>query len=483
MINRNSNSLSVLLFSIGLILCFVYFFLPITSFSTVLFDVGTVVVAVCIWLFFRHSQKSVLKDYWLKPSNLFVNFQFLLDYRLGLKDDLSNHIIYPMVLNQCFLLGLVGFVAFTAGYLRTTSLKSELGDGNRYERVSRLVKNIRVPVIILHLLSFVAFLITIDFEAFLSGESYAESTATYAHIEKLLGTLNVLVVICAAVKASVNGSLKTYFSSFSWISLVVLGAYMILRLISGDRGPFVYTTILLFYGYAYVTRKQYRLIPTILVLTVGAMSMSVIGIARSLDLSQGFIERVGDAGKVFSSSGRFADKSVSPMTEELGFSFVVNQTDVNAIEVEKNQLHPGTYLLISLLNGIPMVPGLITRLFHISYEDFSSTGFANVHFFGYEERTWSIGTTIVGDFYLQFSVFGVFLGLFLTGLLMKLIDLTLYKKDRSTISFLLLLFTLAYSSKALYLPRSLLLGEMSTFIMALIIVLLLRVLVPKRIEL
>ena len=438
-----------------------------------------VFILVCIFAFFRISQHSSLNGYWLKPSNFFllaylaVNFQYLFDYQIGLKDNASANIFHPEVLNHCFLLGLVGLLAFTAGYLRLNSVVKNKRIG--YKHSLQMSDSIRVPIVVVHVLTFALFLYVIDLSSFLSGESYSESMATYAHIEKLLGALNVVIVYYAATNAKNDGSFRVYLSSFPWISLVIIIVYMLLRLVSGDRGPFVYTALLLFYGYAYVGRKKWKLLPTVIVLAVAAASMSVIGIARQMDFGQSILSRVDAASEAFATSGRFAnDRSFSPLTEELGFSFVVNQTDVYAIEVEKESLHPGSYLLISLLNGIPFAPGLITRAFHLSYEDFSSTGFANVHFFNTPERTWSIGTTIVGDFYLQFSIWGVLIGLFIAGLMMKEIDLAIYSRRKEEMSWSMLLFALVFSSKCLYIPRSLLLGEFSTFIMAFLVLYVMR---------
>ena len=478
--------LSRFLFVLGFIGSLLFAITPPKAFSKELFDVGFVIILLCVFIFFRFSQRSSLNGYWLKPSNLFllaflaVNFQYLLDFRLGLKTSGSSDILHTSVLNHCYLLGLVGLLAFVSGYLRSFSEERKRKRSKENGVGLQISDSVRFPITLLHAMVFGVFLYSIDMSSFLSGESYGESMATYAHVEKLLGAVNVAVVLCAAIKTKEGGSVKSYLASFPIVSLIIIGAYMLLRLISGDRGPFVYTALLLFYGFAFVNRKRYKLITTILILLIGASSMAVVGIARSMDLSKGFLSRVSDASDAFASRGRFGDRSISPLTDELGFSFVVNQTDVYAIEVEGESLHPGSYLAISMLSGIPFAPGLLTRAFHLSYEDFSSTGFANVHYFHSLDRTWSIGTTIVGDFYLQFNVWGVLLGLFLAGMIMKEIDLALYVRDKKRISVALLLFALAYSSKCLYIPRSLLFGELATFIMAFLIVYALTFLFTRR---
>ena len=70
---------------IGLLLCLLFYMIPIGAFSNKLFDTGSIIVVLCVIVFFRYSQRTDLRDNWLKPSNLFlisfliVNFQFLLD--------------------------------------------------------------------------------------------------------------------------------------------------------------------------------------------------------------------------------------------------------------------------------------------------------------------------------------------------------------------------------------------------------------------
>jgi hypothetical protein len=435
-------------------------------------------------LFFFSTRNSSLKGFWFKPSNLFiiaylaVNFQYLLDYRLGLKDSFSMSILHVEVLNHCFVLGCVGLIAFISGYIGTSDLNKASSFGQSSNKLSsKPLDTIKFPLILLHVLTFIAFIYLIDIDTFLSGDIYGEADVSFTHIEKLLNVLNVLTVLYAIKQTRAGSSLGAYLHSFPFLSIIVILSYILLRLVSGDRGPFLYTLLLVFYGYAFVSRKKYHFWKTFLILVVGAVIMSVVGIARKMDLNESFLSRFNAASQAFADRGRFVqERSVSPLTDELGLSFLVNQTDVYAVEVQGEHLHPGSYLAISMLNGIPFVPGLLIKFFHLSYEDFSSTGFANVHYFEGIERTSSIGTTIVGDFYLQFSVFGVLIGLFITGIMMKKIDLFIYSKDRDSVSTFLLLFALIFASRCVYIPRSLLLGEVSTLILSVIVLFVLRLL-------
>lgn len=440
-----------------------------------LFDFGSIIVVIGVLIFIYYSQQSSLKDYWFKPSNLFliaylvVNFQFLLDYRLGLKNNFSFYIIFPNVLNHCFILAIIGLLAFVGGYICSFN-------GEYVEPIREKPKYSAwtIPVVLIHLAVFAIFLYTIDIGAFLTGTDYGSETSIYSHLEKLLTSINAVLVTLVVTRYEGDGSIRSYISSFPIVSLVTIGLYMLLRLFSGDRGPFIYTAILLFYGYLYVSRKKIKLVTTVIILGIGMFVMSIVGIARSLDKTNDFISRMTSAAEDFSVEGRFSSlesQTVLPLTEELGLSFLVNQTDVQAIEVEGEKFHPGSYFLISIANGIPFVPGLIRKIFNVSHENFSSTGFANSHFFRNKEATWSIGTTIVGDFYLQFGTLGVLLGLFISGWFMKFLDVFLLVRERRYDNMYILLFVLLFSSTSVYIPRSLLLGELPIFVLGAIIIL------------
>ena len=453
--------------------------IPIGAFSNKLFDTGSIIVVLCVIVFFRYSQRTDLRDNWLKPSNLFlisfliVNFQFLLDYRLGIKSDFSFYILYPTVLNHCFILAVIGLLAFVGGYIGSFN-----GDNNLVDYKKPDYSNMIIPLVLIHLVVFAAFVYTIDISSFLTGNDYGSELKTYTHLEKLLTAINALVVVLVVCRYDGNGSFRSFISSFPVLSLIIIVIYMILRLLSGDRGPFVFLAILLFYGYIYISRKKFKLITTIVVLVLGFFIMSLVGIARSLDVTNDFLSRMSSSAEVFSTEGRFSSldsRTVMPLTEELGLSFLVNQTDVHAIEIEGEPFHPGSYFLISVANGVPFMPGLIGKVFHISYEDFSSTGFANSHFFKDREATWSIGTTIIGDFYLQFSSLGVLIGLFIVGCLMKYLDMFLFVRRQRVDNMYLVFIVLLFASTSIYMPRSLLLGELPRFVIGAIIIFLLSI--------
>lgn len=476
---RNNRLLLVALSVICIVITITYYLLPKGTLSNTLFDICLVVLILITAIFFVLSQKSFLRGYWLKPSNLFciayiaVNFQYLVDYRLGLKDNSSNYILYPEVLNSCALLGLLGFAAFVIGYfsIRQTSRINEDNKSN-----TRISQTEFFLITILQALVFVAFLLTIDVEAFMTGTIYGDETAVASPFEGPLYAVNSLAILQAAIRCdrSRKETIKTFLASFNVVSLVIIVAYMVLRLFSGDRGPVIYSLLLLFYAYSYAFRKKITIGATLVVLLVAMVGVSVVGIARNMDKGGSFIHRISRAYIVFTENGRFREKTIFPPTEELGFSFVVNQTDVYAVEYEGEDFNYGRYSAISVANCIPFVPRLIRRSLGVQLKDFSSTGFANYHYFGGSSYGWSIGTSVIGDSFLQFGALGVLLGLLLAGMLLALLDVVIYTRSKSSVGIYLLLFALLFSAKAIYIPRSHLLAEGQTFVQAAIILFVIR---------
>lgn len=470
---------------LGAVLLFftIYYFVGVkqSPFNIILFDACSVCVVAAVSIFLSHSQKGGGKGYWLKPSYLFVlgylavNFQYLLDLRLGLKTLASRRFLYPDIFNHCLVLGVIGLLAFVIGYsYRPLPLRVETDDYNSSSAIGTR-KSVPVLLQVLHLLVFAWFLFSADINSIVSGASYDQSAvsgpSTATRAESLLFVMNALVILFASMRSIGKEKFSAFIAYFPFLSLAIIVVYLFIRLVSGDRGPFIYTSLLIIFGYLFASRKKIKLGIVAVALLGATLLMSLIGIARSLDVTIPFVERITGAADQFSTEGRFAleDGSVFNLTDELGISFIANQVDVEAIEVKNEPYHYFAYPVYGLLSGIPFVPGIIQGTFGVTSDQFSSSGYADYQFFGGYDRTYGIGTTILGDFYLSFGVFGVILGLFLTGLFLRFLDVTIFIRDRKNITYTLLLLVLLFASKTIYMPRATLYVEIPRFVWGVII--------------
>lgn len=454
------------------------------AFSFSLFDVTLVCNLFSIVVYVYYSQRYIKN--WTKPSHLFalsfliVNFQLLIDCRIGLRS--ADSFLYPHTLNLCVILGTIGFSAFVSGFLFYKSYK------NRTLSIIKEQKRIDNSILaVLQIVFFAGFILTAKVSDLVTGSAYSggierESSAA-DYFEALLFICNVLLV---ANIVNSNTNFKGFFSYVSTIplpNLLIIAIYLVLRLLSGDRGPFIYTILLFFFGYLYATRKHIKFSYVLLSFFAGSIFVSIVGIARGLDTKLSFSERMSNASVTFSEEGRNGEdmKSFFEPTSELAGSLHVSQIVLNECEQHNRPILYGKNILSQFLNCIPFVSRLLNEM-GIKARDVNSSAFANYYYLG-EFRTWGVGTNIIADFYLAFGVFGVFLGMFIVGYFFNYLDHILFKEEKGDISIYALSMALIFSAHSIYIPRSTFFGEVKGVIWAFAIIYVLRVLGAKKSDL
>lgn len=477
--NVSKSIISILLVT----LLMIYYLISMSPFSSLLFDVGIIFFVIGLLIFFKYTKKNKLSDCWLKPSNIFlvgyfaVNLQYLLDYRLGLKSDESTLITEPQTLNYCLVIGVAGFLAFVLGYIW-----KNISVYNSKEDNASLHHLVIPPFFILfHFVMFVLFLLTINISDFLLGSAFVDEE-NQSPFEGLFFLATMLLVLFISRQEILRESFISYLKLFPKISLIIIVFYMILRMFSGDRGPMIYTGLLLLYGYIAASKKRWRLSFVLPLLIVSSLFVSLIGMARTGNLNESFFDRIMNSYTSYTTDGRFGEsgeKSVLSATEELGFSFMVNQTDVKAIEEDGLSFHYGMYQIYSLLVAIPYMPSFLAETLKIPEENLSSVGFANKHFFQNEVSTWSLGTTLVGDFYLELGIIGVIIGLFFCGKLFRFIDQSIFIASSSSINIYLFFIALHFASQAIYMPRSVMFLNLQKVLLGFILIFLYQKIIAK----
>ena len=205
----------------------IFYFLGLepSSFNPVLFDICGVCIIASVISFVIASQKGGGKGFWLKPSYLFVlgflavNFQYLLDFRLGFKTLASRRFLYPDILNHCLVLGVIGLLAFVIGYsYRPLPARVENSNGYASSQGAITRKTVPVALQILHILVFAWFLFSSDLNSIVSGADYDQSIVNgpnaSTRAESFLYVTNSLIILFASMK-SIG---KEKFSSFKIIS-------------------------------------------------------------------------------------------------------------------------------------------------------------------------------------------------------------------------------------------------------------------------
>jgi len=299
------------------------------------------------------------------------------------------------------------------------------------------------------------------------GSDFVKGSSNAGYYEYLLQSVNVAILIYSIKSHPRVNSLREFIGIIPPVSAVLIGVYILLRIPSGDRGPFIVTLFALFYSYMYSTKKAVRLWLLLIALLVGAYTVSLIGMARQYDLKISFKDRMSDASNTFSTGGRFAaSRSVFAPTQELAFSFTAYQCMVSGIEDKGDDYRYGKYQAVEIMNSVPFGPSLVQHTLGITGPESASGTYATYEYLG-PNPSWGLGSCVIGDFYMDFGIIGVFLCMLLVGLAYRKIDSYLFLSQAA--SNAVLAFVFIYATRAINVARGTFLGELRGVILIIII--------------
>ena len=426
------------------------------------FYFGGLLVLFILFFVKEYKNDSLLFTSWVKPSNIFllsfviVNFQVIistwLEYEtIGTYLETSK---YSGYISKVLYLGLVGMIFYLYGYSYTNK---------SYKPIRQNYKIIHLNIHVWALLSlaaFVLFVINIDLVSFLTGMDYEGSgasdreTTPFAIWETLFDTFMTLTVASNTElilsKDGKRRSLLRYLFSFPFYFLISVVLYIALRLVSGDRGPVMYTSLLFFYSYLLVSKKRIRLGIVMLFVLIGAFGMTLLNSVRGYrNPNENFIEKV---------SRGFSDmederevKSISPFSYELSKSVNCNFIAVHDIDENITEYKFGLYNLCEILSAVPVMNRITTSLFNLDLYRTATSEYVTISFFG-KNYLFGLGTTVITDFYLDFGLLGIIIGMFVVGVVYRRVDENLVYG--SIPSFFAMVFFLKYASMSVYIPRA-----------------------------
>lgn len=444
----------------------IFFFLRTES----TYDIGAVKIcllfvmcSVAIYLY--GQQHSMYQGFWNKPSNilllglLILNFQYLIDLVFGLKT-FSDFIRPNAVIYSCYL-STLGTLAYLVGASRPRIIKKQ-------ENFHSIIKIKIYPLIFLQIVFFVLWVMTVNVVTLLLGLQYGEEDETNLanFFEGLFcqSTMAILVCIALNCRSQKNVTFRQFISQNSFASWLCVGLYMIMRLVSGDRGPFIYTAFGIFFTFVFVSKFKLKLRYGLFALFIGALLVTLVGMARNDAASSSFSQRISNSSTDFftSNTGRFSDGTILNSTEELAMSIRCNLIAVDEIEHKGHSLNYGKYQVYQILNIIPYMPSYLRKTLKIPLKELSSDAYLTLRYFGDYFSSGQIGTSCIADFYLDLGVFGVFFGMLVLGLLFNRIDWAICF-DRY-ISPMLLITVLLFASRCVYISRSTVLGQIKPII-------------------
>ena len=456
-------STKVISIIIALIYTIIYLCTPLSSFNKEWCGFSLLTSIFLIFLFVKTSKNCQIENKLIKPSNIFfvalfvLCFQILADYYLGIRD--YTGALHPYTLNKCAFLGVMSVSAFNAGY----AYMAEKFQMRRIESYYDFVVNPNFTALAaVQLISFLMFVFGFGLSNLISGSAYlggneAASGTIGTYGEILLYATNVAIVVLSSSQKR-DVSFVGYLNSFPATTKYIFVIYMLIRMLSGDRGPLIYSGLLLLFGYLYTSNRKLNIFKVAVMSVVAVTVINVIGIARKFDNGMSVGDKFIAAMALYQDGGRFAgddrfEGTCFPPTIELAISSRITEIAIDNVESKHDIYTYGFMHLVQLMNSIPF-SSRIYSMAPLKTEYFSSSARANYCFFGGYDRTWGIGTNMIADFYWDFGIFGVLIMFFIVGLAFYRIDNILFGTERNKFLPYLVGFALVYAAESVYIPRS-----------------------------
>lgn len=450
----------ILLLIISIFLFVVFsIYAPSSMSHSIVFYVLCYNLFILIAFFSLKEKVSDLKSKLLKHSNLFlvgfviVFFQYHIDYYLDNLDQSLTFIwVNPEIVMKSLFISSIGMYSFMLGYL-LLSIKNQ--KRAFYQKKLGYRKTVFLEFISLFLLAL--YFLNANLFYFLNGYGKIPLGAISEYVIVLFNCVIFAILIQKSINLKEDSidvtTFKRFILNLGILPILLAGIYLLSVLLSGDRGPLMVYGIISFSLYFYASNKKLKLLNFLIILYCGTFVITVLGKARVLDSSLTFKERVH---KVLNNKkeSRFGSESFLPSTQNLATSIMCLHHAVDYVP-SKHDYSFGRFQYQQVTSVIPFSSHVNRLLFsnnHWKYN--SSADFITWRHQG--EYPWSgDGTTVVSDFYLDFGVFGVILGLFIIGNIFRRSELILYYNNQGYSLFgltmsIILLSTAVYISRGAF---------------------------------
>lgn len=426
----------------------------------IIFLIGYIVV------YYRSGVKDLkqLYNWGLRPTYLcllgliIVNLQLFCDDIIGTVDiiDSSSCNWAESISDRVFFGGYIFVLSFIlANYYTKHSFVSK-SVNNETTRIYNLT-----PWIILAGLSFTGFIATINISHFISGEVYLGSGASDASTDSSQSFEHLLQVFCAItlVLYSLNNTrtnnyhdIKHYIKGIPCLFWIIFICYMGLRIPSGDRGPIMFNSLLIFYTFTIYSGRTIGLKYSFILLVCAIFLVSVFGYIRAMDTSLNFSERFDEALVYMDDVHKRETSSFSPYTSELAHSVRCNFVAVRDIDSYDKEYAKGRFFILTTISAIPGSKTKYLNDLGFANENIRSSVYITKSYNGTNYYSFGLGSSAFAEAYLEFGILGVILTGLVLGWFFKKVDLTFL--NPKYISVYILLFIIQISSISFYISRS-----------------------------
>lgn len=444
-----------LLYIIVLVLLIIYYPLASEGMSKEVIFSLLILAGILILDFIQKVDKfKDLKGYFFKHSTLFifgfiiVHFQYLIDYLLGntLMED-KNIWVNTSVVVKSLVLSIIALISFFLGYL----VKRK----NKFEKLNVKSQVLRVKGLeVLALVFLTAYFYFINPLYFLGNYGIIDMGSESAYIIVLFEVVVVAIIIQNTRNLFIFGKTNISFKNFlleqGWIINILIVIYLLSVILSGDRGPIMFFGLVLVGNYLFLTKRKIRLLRFIIFVFFGSFLISSLGEVRALNSYFSFTEKLNIVIEN-KNENRFTTKSFFSTTQELATSVRCLHYSVYYVP-KRHEFLLGRFQFQQVTSTVPFFSKFNNIIFsdnHFKYN--GSPDF--ITWLNQGEFTYSgTGTSIVADFYLDFGLFGVVIGMFFFGFIISIAEQQMYSKLLPTL--FMHGFFISYLASIIYISRS-----------------------------
>lgn len=423
-----------------------------------------IITAISTVSFFIIQKEQYKKFQWLSISTIFVLgywvvfYQMIILHLMGydVPDWFFEHIwADETVMNKSIGLSTLGLLSFFLGEIYAIN-------NNPIERYlkekGKISSNSIFLVLIFSYMFYIMFLLTSG--SYIYGEyTPTDASGMSTYFFKLFEvSLSAAIIIKISYITSLEYeqlSFRKYLSYFGKPLLLLLFWHIAFSLFVGDRGPIIYFSLLAF-GIYFLRWKQIDFFRTLVVVFLLSSFLTFIGQVRQSRFSgMGYLDRIVN---IFSNYERGDQHSKGfdvrvPVSETLELAFSIDTLNHAIYNVpNKYDYMYGMFQFQNIVSIVPGLSGIVNSLLFGNEKEYSDSAAFITYLIQGKNPGYGNGTSIIADFYLDFGVYGVVIGMFLFGLFIGKNEYKLFfGYQKPTLAWIA---TLIFFGHSLYINRS-----------------------------
>lgn len=414
---------------------------------------------------FRCEKYAELKKNAIRISFLFIiaylitYFQRYVDLLFGYIDLNDFSIALPYTVVRSAWVALSGLQSFFIGYLITSK-------GFPKKKCSHYISCVHMNKILWIIVgAYIGFVLTIN-PLYVNGGYGREIMGGalngffFIALESSLMAYLVIKIYNNAINPLNKSIREILFSDRYYLFLLFL--YLIIVLLSGDRGPIMYFLLAYFVTIVFIRKLKLSYLSFFLLLSVASIIITILGISRNISDPISTIDKFQVATDFFSTR---EDVSILNATAELSNS--IRTLQVAVASVSENGIWYGYFNVYQLVSAIPF-GGTLLHALNLTIGSFTTSSTYITYYLQGPFPRYGDGSSCLADLYLDFGLYGVIIGLLFLGFLFRKIDLLFLNQK---VPVLYITISLIYFSRCVYLTRAPFLFFCKLIVLTLLIVL------------